>query len=101
MRIIQHPILGRLEKVEEVQITVDGKIVRALEGEPITAALLAAGIRVFRKTEKRKEPRGLFCAIGYCTDCVMTVNGEINVRACITPIKDGMRIEIQAGSEVK
>jgi predicted molibdopterin-dependent oxidoreductase YjgC len=50
-----------------------------------------------RITEKRKEPRGLFCAIGHCTDCVMTVDGETNVRTCITPVKEGMRIETQGG----
>ena len=48
-------------------------------------------------TAKNHEPRGIFCGIGQCTDCVMTVNGKPNVRTCITPVEDGMVIETQEG----
>ena len=97
MRITNHPILGPMEKKREVKITVDGKIIKAIEGEPIASALLAAGIVVFRKTLKRKEPRGYFCGIGLCTDCMMVVNGKPNVRTCITPVEEGMKVETQIG----
>lgn len=93
MRVTDHPILGKLEPAKEVIIYFNGRPIRALEGEPIAAALLANGIRVFRRTQKRKEPRGLFCAIGRCTDCIMTVDGVPNVRTCITPVREGMRVE--------
>lgn len=97
LRVKQHPILGEKKKGKEVQITVDGRQIKAYEGEPIAAALLAAGIKVFRKTKKRKDPRGPFCAIGLCTDCVMKVNGVSNVRTCITPVNEGMEIQTQLG----
>lgn len=97
MRIYEHPILGRMKERRKIFIKVDGKQIEAYEGEPIAAALLAAGIKVFRYTEKEKEPRGLFCAIGRCTDCVMTVNGVPNIRTCITPVREGMEIETQIG----
>jgi len=97
MRIMDHPILGPLKKGKEVKITVDGKTVKAIEGEPIASALIAAGIMAFRKTIKREDPRGYFCGIGRCTDCMMIVNGIRNVRTCITPIKEGMKIETQIG----
>ena len=74
---------------------MDGAEVEACEGEPIAAALVAAGVRVFRTTRKRNESRRIFCAIGRCTDCVMTVDGQPNVRTCITPVRDGMEIETQ------
>ena len=48
-------------------------------------------------TAKRHEPRGIFCAIGRCTDCKMTVDGVPNTRTCITLVKDGMRVEFQDG----
>ena len=48
-------------------------------------ALLAAGRRTFRRTTQRNEPRGVFCALGRCTDCVMIVDGQPNVRTCVTP----------------
>ena len=97
LRVFDHPILGKMEKREQINIYVDGKKIPAYQGEPIAAALAAAGIKVFRFTSTKDEPRGIFCAIGRCTDCVMTVNGEPNVRTCVTLAKDGMKIETQKG----
>ena len=98
MRIIEHPVLGNLQDtVEYVNITVDGKPLRAVKGEVIAAALLANGITLHRYTAKRREPRGIFCGIGQCTDCVMAVNGVPNVRTCITPVEEGMSVETQNG----
>ena len=96
-RIVDHPILGPLPEAREVTIHVDGRPVKAREGEPIAAALVAAGWVAFRRTEKRHEARGVFCAIGRCTDCVMTVDGTPNVRTCVTTVREGMRVETQEG----
>jgi len=82
---------------KRVYLKVDGNKIEAIEGEPILAALLANGIKVCRYTKKRNEPRGLFCAIGRCTDCVMTVNSVPNVRTCVTLVEEEMRIETQRG----
>ena len=98
-RIIEHPILNKIEDKEMVTIEVDGKKIKAKRGEMIIAALLANNIRINRYTLKKKEPRGIFCGIGQCTDCVMVVNGKPNVRTCITPVEDGMIIETQYGVE--
>jgi len=97
-RVVNHPVLGILTAAREVKIYVDGKEVRAREGEPIAAAIAAAGIRVHRYTVKRGEPRGVFCGIGQCTDCVMVVNGVPNVRTCITPVAEGMIVKTQHGA---
>jgi predicted molibdopterin-dependent oxidoreductase YjgC len=100
MRIAAHPILGDLAEARMIPVKVDGKTIPAREGEMIAAALLSAGIRINRYTQKRKEPRGLFCGIGQCTDCVMVVNGVPNVKTCVTPVTEGMVIETQHGLEV-
>jgi predicted molibdopterin-dependent oxidoreductase YjgC len=97
MRVEHHPILGELEKGTVVEIEVDGEPVPAIEGEPVAAALIAAGKSVFRYTQKRGEPRGVFCAIGRCTDCMMVVDGVLNVRTCVTPVRAGMKVETQHG----
>lgn len=97
MRVTEHPILGDQEPAEMVEITVDGKKLAARSGEMIAAVLMANGMMVHRHTAKKHEPRGIFCGIGQCTDCVMTVNGKPNVRTCITPVEDGMVIETQEG----
>jgi len=97
MRVLDHPILGKANPGKAVTIEVDGQPVCAFEGEPIAAALVAAGYKVLRYTAKRDEPRGVYCAIGQCTDCTMTVNGRPNVRTCVTPVVDGMKIKTQHG----
>lgn len=101
MRIQEHPILGGYEKGAPVSFTLDGKEMRGYEGEPIAAALKAVGVMVHRHTLKGDEPRGIFCAIGRCTDCVMIVDGEPNVRTCVTPLKAGMKVQTQYGVSAK
>ena len=97
MRIIDHPILGVSDGLERVHVTIDGKVFEAYKDDVIAAVLMANGILTHRHTTNRKEPRGVYCGIGQCTDCVMIVNGEPNVRTCIVPVKDGMVIETQDG----
>lgn len=97
MRVIDHPILGKQENLKEVDIIIDGEKVKAIQGEMISAALVASNKKVFRYTEKYEKPRGIFCAIGRCTDCIMEVNGVPNIRTCITPVEEGMIINTQKG----
>jgi len=98
MRITSHPILGGMETPREVSFTFDGKAMSGFEGEPVAAALKAAGVAVHRYTKKQHRPRGVFCAIGRCTDCVMIINGYPNVRACVTPLAAGMTVKTQHGA---
>lgn len=100
-RIAEHPILGVQEKGKIVKFIFDGKEVKGYEGEPIAVALKAAGLMVHRYTKKEHKPRGIFCAIGRCTDCVMVVDGVPNVRTCITPLKAGMVVHTQYGVSEK
>lgn len=81
----------------EVQIQVDGRPLQAFEGETVVAALFAAGRCSLRTTSRREEPRGMYCGIGVCFDCVMTVDGRPNVRTCQTPVRAGMRVDSQRG----
>ncbi len=98
MRILSHPVLGGIPPAKSVEISVDGKPIVAREGETIAAALAAAGIRVHRYTSNKHEPRGVFCGIGQCSDCLMVVNGVPNVKTCITSVVEGMAIETQYGT---
>ena len=96
-RIAEHPILGKQEKGRIVTFTYNGKPMQGYEGEPIAAALKAAGVMIHRYTKKQHKPRGIFCAIGRCTDCVMVVNGKPNIRTCVTPLEEGMTVQTQDG----
>jgi predicted molibdopterin-dependent oxidoreductase YjgC len=82
---------GTVERGPRVSLVVDGVPVPAYEGESVAAALLAAGRRALRTTPRRAEQRGMYCGIGLCFECVTTVDGQ-SVRACQTPVRDGMRI---------
>ena len=89
--------MGKDKRKKIIKIKVDGKTIQTKKGERIVVALIANGIRINRYTVKKKEPRGIFCGIGQCTDCIMTVNGKPNVRTCVTPVEDGMIIDTQYG----
>ena len=96
MRIKEHPIL-EFNRGEKIVINFDGQEVEGYDGETIAATLHAAGIKELAKSPKLHRPRGLFCAIGNCSSCLMIVDGEPNVRVCVTKIKQGMKIETQIG----
>lgn len=93
-RIEQHPILD-FNKGRKVMFTFNGKPCEGYEGEPVAAALHAAGVRKLHESEKEHRPRGLFCAIGNCSSCLMRVDGRDNVRICVEPLREGMAVEEQ------
>lgn len=96
MRIQEHPILTFAEG-KTVKFTFDGAEVEGFEGEPIASALMAAGVKVFSHSHRMNRPRGMYCAIGNCSSCFMTVDGEPNVRVCVTALQAGMVVETQNG----
>ena len=85
-----------LEAGPEVAITVDGRPRTARLGESVAAALMADDDLELRTTAGG-EPRGLFCGIGVCFDCLVIVDGVPSTRACITWVADGMVIDRQRG----
>lgn len=94
MRLTDHPILD-FKRGKIVHIFFDGKVIEAYEGETISAALHANGIVKLSDSHNHKRARGLFCAIGHCSSCLMTVEGIPNIRICVTKVKDGMKVETQ------
>ena len=76
----------------------DGDPVTAEPGHTVAAALLADGRRAWRRTRGGGEPRGVFCGIGVCFDCLVVVDGHPNQRACLTPARDGSTVTTQDGT---
>ena len=74
------------------RMTFRGAEVPAQPGQSVGAALVAAGILDWRTTRKHGRPRGLFCGIGVCFDCLITIDGARAERACLIPSADGMRL---------
>lgn len=85
------------DRGRRIDILVDGRRIPAFAGETVAAALLAAGQRGLRHTSRRSAPRGLYCGIGVCFDCMMTVDGRPNVPTCQIEVRPGMRVESQTG----
>lgn len=92
-RILDHPVLGKLDKEATFSFTFDGKTYQAYEGDTIASALLANGVRTLRVHEKTASPRGIYCNIGHCFECRVTVNETPGVRACLTEVKPDMAVE--------
>lgn len=76
----------------------DGQPLPAVSGQSIGAALIAAGHRSWRRTRFNGEPRGIFCGIGICYDCLITVNGQPNRRACLVQTRPGDIVSTQQGA---
>jgi predicted molibdopterin-dependent oxidoreductase YjgC len=79
-----------------VTILLDGRPVRAHAGETVATVLIAEGHTATRTTAGG-QPRGLFCGMGVCFDCLVVVDGTPNTRACMTFVAEGMDVRRQAG----
>lgn len=69
--------------------TFDGETVPFRPGQTVGAALMQHGIRAWRTTRLQHRPRGIFCGIGVCFDCLITIDGQRTQRACLTPAVEG------------
>ena len=78
-------------------IVIDGAATQAQEGDSVAAAMLAAGRVSCRTTAVSGTPRAPYCLMGVCFDCLVTIDGGANRQACLTPVRDGMRIETGRG----
>ncbi len=87
--------IDSIERKEKVTIKVNGKDVSAYIGETLLAALIANGYKKLKKSPVLKEHRSGLCGMGVCYECLVTINGEKNVRACMEDIRPGMEIEIE------
>ena len=73
----------------------EGRTLRANDGQPVAVALHAAGIKVLGRSSKYHRPRGFFCLDGHCASCYLRIDGRPNRRACMTPVREGLRCERQ------
>lgn len=81
----------------DVVITVDGARLTARATDSVAAAMFAAGVSICRSTVVEGRPRGPYCMMGVCFDCLVVVNGIGSRQGCMTRVRDGMVIETQDG----
>ena len=81
-----------------VRFEFEGQAIEAREGDSLAAALLAAGIDRFRVTPTSGRPRGPYCMMGACFECLVEVDGAPNRQACMVRVTPGMRVRCQDGA---
>ncbi len=86
--------IASMARGPEITLVVNGRECPAHQGESVHAALLAAGYRTLRNMPRSHRPRGFFCGMGVCYDCLVTIDGAPNQRACMTLVHDRMEIRI-------
>jgi len=94
LRIKKHPIIDFKDR-DKITFYFNNKKIDGLHGDTIASALHARGIKKLTTSLKYDSPRGFFCGIGKCSSCLMRVNGVPNVRTCIAPLSEGIRVETQ------
>jgi len=80
----------------EISILLDGEKIKAFEGESVAAVMMVNG-NVAMRTTTEGQPRGVFCGMGVCFDCLVVVDDVPNTRACMTWVKEGMKVTTQRG----
>jgi sarcosine oxidase subunit alpha len=96
LRLVRHPVLdASFENRVSVTITVDTKPLDVLKGESLAAALWAEGFISLGHNPNTGSNRGLYCGIGHCYECRVTVDGIQDVRSCLIPVREGMRVTLQ------
>jgi predicted molibdopterin-dependent oxidoreductase YjgC len=81
-----------------INFQFEGESLIANAGQSVAAALLENQKRVARQTRIAGKPRGIFCGIGVCFDCLVIIDDLPNQRSCITEIKEGMVVMVQHGN---
>jgi predicted molibdopterin-dependent oxidoreductase YjgC len=83
---------------EPASFRFDGRDIPFRCGQTVGAALMAAGVRSWRTTRVEGRPRGLFCGIGICFDCLVVIDGRPNQRACLAPARADLVVAPQEGT---
>lgn len=78
-------------------LVFEGRALPFASGQTVAGALLAAGVTRFRETAVSGEARGPWCLMGVCFECLVSIDGQENRRACMVPAREGMQVHRQHG----
>lgn len=102
LRMNTHPVTGHaVDNRRVIKISVNDQTLEVLEGENLAAALWANGLVAIGHKHEGKMPRGMYCGIGHCYECRVTVNGIEDVRSCLIPVREGMQVAIMDHEPLK
>ena len=86
------------EERGKLSFTFDRQTISAREGDSVAAALMAAGVRALRNTPVSRAPRGPYCLMGVCFECLVEIDGVQNVQSCMVEASDGMCVRSMRGA---
>ncbi|CAB1084065.1 hypothetical protein D1AOALGA4SA_11598 [Olavius algarvensis Delta 1 endosymbiont] len=96
LRLRKHPLLDvSLSDRKKISIEVDGQSLQVLEGEILAAALWANGFISLGHNPSNGSHRGMYCGIGHCYECRVTVDGMEDIRSCLIRVREGMQVSLQ------
>lgn len=84
---------------QTVTISIDSTPVTVDTGTTVAGAMIAQGATAWRSTRNNERPRGLFCGIGACFDCLVTIDSVPNQRACMVRVCEGQQIDTDTAKE--
>ena len=84
-----------MEPPKSVEIFFEDRPVTAMAGESVAAALLRAGVKYTGTHAVAHDHRAPYCMMGVCFECLVRIDGIDNQQACLTAVRDGMRVERQ------
>ena len=91
-----HPVLNAAgDGRKKINITVDGRPLDVLEDEILAAALWANGFISLGHNPSNGSHRGMYCGIGHCYECRVTIDGMEDIRSCLIRVREGMRVSLQ------
>lgn len=76
-----------------LRIFVNGRPIEAMAGQSVAAALWASGIRTLRRSPREGAPRGAFCMMGVCQECLVAIDGD-TVQSCLVAVEPDLRVTI-------
>jgi len=85
--------LPTLQRGAKVTISVDGRMIEAHRGEMLAAALMAGGVVRLRESPNTGSPRGAFCLMGVCQECLIKIDGKLR-QACLTTVTEGLEVQL-------
>ena len=88
------------EAADAVLVHVEGRAIRVPAGASAAAAALIAGLVSTRTSPATNEPRAPYCMMGVCFECLLEIDGLQNRQACLTTVREGMKIRTQMGARM-
>lgn len=83
---------------ETVRLVFEGETITARRGDSVAAAILAAGHLTTRTTPVSGAPRGPFCMMGMCFECLLEIDGQANRQSCLFEVQEGMSVRRMEGA---